>query len=299
MTKYKIAINEMATGKLPQGDPRWSTFNDSFVNTDVDVLELANAIYTGHAYTTQHTGRRNLENFDNGQHLAIDMDTDDERSALETLMRHPLVMEYGSLLHTTPSHTDDAPRARVVFLLDEVITDAAAYSHATNFLMTQFDGADTVCKDASRFFYGAANCEIELPDKTLPMQHLRTLFSQMRKADPSFMREAMPQPSTPDNVVDPQRVERMRQAQGGNVPADEFEKVRTALLKVDPMAMDYRKWIAILAALHDEFGDAALPLAESWARGKPGEVRGKWKSFGNYSGNPATVASIIGLAKAM
>ena len=124
---------------------------------------------------------------------------------------------------------------------------------------------------------------------------MRTLFSQIRKADPSFMRNLAPV----QNVVDPHRMEQMRQAGSGSAPADEFEKVRTALMTIDPMAMDYSKWIAILAALHDEFGDAALPLAENWARGKPGEVQRKWKSFGNYTGTPATVASIIGLARAM
>ena len=293
MSNFKIAINTMALdGKLPQGDSRWATFNDSFENVEIGLMDFANAIYTGHAYTTQHTGRRSLENFTSGQHLAIDMDTGDERSQLSTLLHHKLVAEYASLLHTTPSHTEEEPRARVVFLLDDPITDATAYTHATNFLMTQFDGADTVCKDASRFFYGAKDCSIELPGNVLPLAHLRALFSQVRKANPSFMRAPTP------NVVDRQRMSQMRQAKTDG-PA-ELERVRDALSKIDPMAMDYAQWIAILAALHDDFGDAALPIAEDWANGKPGEVRRKWKSFGSYKGTPATVASIIGLAaKAM
>ena len=34
-------------------------------------------------------------------------------------------------------------------------------------------------------------------------------------------------------------------------------------------------------ALYRGFGNEALPLAESWADGKPGEVQTKWKSFGD------------------
>jgi hypothetical protein len=63
------------------------------------------------------------------------------------------------------------------------------------------------------------------------------------------------------------------------------------------LSMEYNKWIAILAALHDEFGDSALPLAERWAQGQDGEVERKWRSFGKYGGNRATLASIYDLAK--
>lgn len=205
--KYQIAINRKATGKLPQGDPRWATFNDDFENMSLELLDIANAIYTGHAYTTWHEGRRKLDHFISGQHIAIDMDTGDERSSIDQLINHPLVRTWGSLIHTTPSHTDDAPRARVIFLLDEPITDANAYTTATNFLMSQFDGADTVCKDASRFFYGAKDCIMEWPGGTLPMAALRVLYKQWTKAHPTWNAR---QPER-TNVVTPERMEEARQ----------------------------------------------------------------------------------------
>ncbi len=177
----RIAINRMATGKLPQGDPRWASFNDNFLNCERELVDLANDIYTGHAYTTWHQGRRSIENFLLAEHIAIDMDSGDERSSFDTLLKHDLVRMYGSLIHTTPSHANHAPRARVLFLLDEPITDAVGYQAAAKFLVSQFDGADEHCTDASRFFYGAFDCDIWLSENYLPVRQLRRFYRQWGK----------------------------------------------------------------------------------------------------------------------
>ena len=178
---YRIAINKQATGKIPQGDPAWRTFNDDFENKLLDPLDIANAIYGGHAYTTWHEGRRCSDNFICGQHLAIDLDTGDERSSIEYLRTLTIVRTYASIIHTTPSHTEDSPRARVLFLLGGCITSAAGYKAAASFLASQFDGADTVCTDAARFFYGAFDCRIELVLSELPLLHLRHEFLKWQR----------------------------------------------------------------------------------------------------------------------
>lgn len=284
--KYRIAINKMATGKLPQGDLRWDAFNNSFVNRELEPVEIANEIYTGHAYTTWMTGKRKLEHFICAQHIAVDMDTGDVRSSFDALMQHDLVRMYASLMHTTPSHTIECPRARVIFLLDTPITDAQGYQRAAKFLIAQF-GADPACSDASRFFYGCKDCDMRLLDNVLPLAHLRTFYRKYGKA---MMATAPNQKAaSPSSVVQP--------AKSSQAPTDDLGKVAQALSQINPWSMDYNKWIAILAALHDEFGDAALPLAERWAQGQDGEVERKWKSFGRYAGQPATIASIFDLVK--
>ncbi len=178
---YKIAVNRMATGKLPQGDPRWATFNDAFVNVERDPIDLANDIYLGHAYTTWMRGRRSIENFVLAQHIALDMDSGDQRSSFVSLTQHDLVKMYATLLHTTPSHRSDAPRARVIFFLDEPITDPAGYQAAAKFLVAQFPGADPACTDASRFFYGAYDCDIWLGSGVLPVRQLRHYYRRWAK----------------------------------------------------------------------------------------------------------------------
>lgn len=182
---YKIAISNIALkGKIPAGDKRWGQFNDSFQNLELDTIDIANAIYTGRSFTTWHNGRRSLDNFVLGQHLAVDMDSGDERSSFDALMCHSFVQMYASLIYTTPSHTAEQPRARVLFLLDEPITDKDAYQAAAKFLCSLFDGCDSACTDASRFFYGSVNCDLRIIDKVLPLNHLRMHFKRWQKLQP-------------------------------------------------------------------------------------------------------------------
>lgn len=182
---YKIAVNSMVlNGKLPPGDPRWGVFNDSFVNQEIALIDLANAIYTGHSYSGWHKGRRKLDNFICAQHIAVDMDTEDRRSTIDVLSANTFVRTYAALIHTTASHTPEAPRARVIFLLDQPIADAAAYQAAAKFLVSQFPGADQACSDASRFFYGAKNCEVWMHDNVLPLAQLRRYYRQWVIAHP-------------------------------------------------------------------------------------------------------------------
>ena len=177
---YKIAFSRMATGKLPQGDPRWGEFTTSFVNHELEVVDIANYIYLGHAYCAWLKGdRRNSENFQLAQHIAIDLDTEDERSTMDYLLRHPIVRMYGGIIHTSPSHTPDKPRARVIFFLDQPITDGARYSRAYTTVASLFNGADPVCKDPARFFYGAIECDWIPLMQELPLAHIARFYNQM------------------------------------------------------------------------------------------------------------------------
>ena len=175
--RYRIAFSPPLTGKLPQGDPRWGTFNDSFVDTESDPLAIANAIYMGQAYTAWMAGRRRkADHFVCSQWIGVDLDTGDERSSIDYLVTLPLVKTYAAMIHTTPSHTEAQPRARIIFLLSEPIASPDGYKSATTYLASQFDGADTVCTDAARFFYGSCNCRIELILNEMPLPNLRHLF---------------------------------------------------------------------------------------------------------------------------
>lgn len=272
--RYRISFSTMAlSGKLPQGDQRWAEFNDSFENLTLAPLEIANLIYKGYSFTTWHDGRRKLEHFICGQHVAIDMDTGDERSAIDTLAAHPWVRMYASLVYTTPSHKPEAPRARVLFLLDTPIESAAAYGEIVQFLMAQFDDPDTGCKDASRFFYGSLNCDLVTLDNVLPLAQLRRLYAV--DARKNKRRPVKAAPDLPVINLEAERTKRRAAALVAN-PPDELRKAADALAKIGPYDVDYNRWIGIIAAMRDEFGEAAFPIVERWAQGKPGEVRREW-----------------------
>ncbi len=64
-------------------------------------------------------------------------------------------------------------------------------------------------------------------------------------------------------------------------------KIADALKKIPAWGIDYDEWVSVLMALHREYGDAGLSLAEQWAEGGPNEVARKWRSFratGNTTG---------------
>lgn len=202
--EYKIAINREATGKLPP-NARWDVFNDNFENQIMQSLDIANAIYTGHAYSAWHHGRRKVENFHLAQHIAVDLDTEDKRSQIDCLLAHEFVRVYAALLHSTPSHTEATPRTRIVFLLDQPIGNADAYKSAIDFVYSLFPGADPSCVDASRFFYGCKNCRLEWFDNVLPLAHLRTFYQQARRSKPPGQRPPVTRhegPYSPDKLVE-------------------------------------------------------------------------------------------------
>ena len=289
--RYRIAFNRMAlTGKLPQGDRRWAEFNDSFDNLTLTPTQIADHIYRGYSFTTWHEGRRSLEHFICGQHVAIDMDTGDERSALDTLAAHPWVRMYANIVYTTPSHTPSAPRARVLFLLDHPVTSADAYTEIALFLMAQFDNPDQACKDASRFFYGSLGCDLAMPDNVLPLAHLRRLYAVDTRRN-GKRRNAQPVQTGGADVINLQ-VERAKRATAlvENTP-DELDRAVAALRKIGPYDVDYNTWIGIIHAMRDTFGAAALSAVEAWAQGKPGEVRREWERR-KRGGKQMTVSTV-------
>jgi hypothetical protein len=181
---YKIGISTMALGgKLPAGDPRWAALNDSFRNRTVEAVDFLDAIYQGYSYAPWFDGRRKAENFICAQHIAVDMDTQDERSAIVTIERNRFFRLYGSIIHETPSHTAIAPKCRVIFLLDEPIKNATGYRLAMQTVYSFFNGADIACIDPARFFFGNAILQ-QRPDgivyagNVLPLDELRRFAKQ-------------------------------------------------------------------------------------------------------------------------
>lgn len=282
---YKIAINKMKlAGKLPEGDRRWPEFNDSFENLELDIEDIANAIYCGQAYCPHVNGRRNTDNFVCAQYIAVDLETHDERSSMKYLANMELVKVYGGLIYNTPSHTEADPRSRVLFFLDQPLTTAPAYKSAIEFIYTLFPGSDTNCIKASGFFYGSKDCKFEWIDNVFPLAHLRRYYARYHK-------EVKP--------VSPPQPVRSAPAVSVPLPQDEAQKVQDALRRIDPMRISYQEWVNVLMALHRELGDSGLSLAEQWAQGKPGEVGKKWKSFKN-SGNGSgavTLGTVYHMAK--
>lgn len=280
MDAYKIAVSDFPLdGKLPPGDTRWPKFNASFHNMELSPGRLMDNIYYGRPITTHHKNNwRTGENYLLGQHIGLDFDTEDERSTLARLSSDKFIQKYASFVHTTISHTAEAPRARVIFLLDQPIYQAKNYALSAQALLWLFGMADPKCKDAVRFFYGAQNCEFEYIGQVLPLDVLKKLIGKYQESGENERRQS----TRPDYLP----------------PATQKE-VNEALQLINPWQIEYDEWVSVLMAIHAEFGEGGLALAESWGQGKPGEVAAKWRSFdpdGNISGR-VSIGTLFAIAK--
>jgi len=180
MSTYKIAISGMALdGKLPPGDARWRDFNGSFRNMELLKSDIAAMVNDGHAFTTWHANQwRASENYQLGQHLALDFDAGTEASSIPKLAGDVFVRQYAALVYSTPSSLPEAPKSRVLFVLDTPIMQARNYVLATRALLWLFGGADPKCKDPCRFFYGSMGCDAAFLNRVLPLDKVREIIKQ-------------------------------------------------------------------------------------------------------------------------
>lgn len=177
---FLLDVNPHFVGKVRPGDRRFWRFNMSFESRRVTLDELAASIRAGHAWTAPHAKERRPRpggglssyrvkaNVTGAQLLALDCDTGDQRATFASWLADPFVASYAAFLHTTASHTPDAPRCRVVFALDQLL-DPAGAELATRALLWRFPHCDQVAKDVSRVFYGAAGCDVHMVGQVLPV----------------------------------------------------------------------------------------------------------------------------------
>lgn len=284
--KIKIAFNRMRFAYKPGDDLNWERFNTAFKNVELDLIEIVNAIYLGHAYTAWMDGKRNKQNFTCAQHIAVDLDTRDYRSSFDCLSEHPFVRQYGAILHTTPTHTPQAPKARVIFLLDEPITTLTGYELAIETIYAQFDGADTSCVDGARFFFGNGKLSetndtsgIWFSDSVcFPLKDLR-LYAKQYTCNKKHEKELAAPPPASDRPT--------------HTDKPDLTEIENKLLTIDSYALPYDWWLKTIAGLKHEFGDAAFWIAKQWSDrpGKAELTERKWQTLGQHE-RPATIATV-------
>lgn len=179
-----VDINPHYTNKIKPGDSQFWNFNMSFQTQRLTVEELGENVRRGYAWTAPHakvqhtkpngrlTTYRVKRNVTGVQLLALDSDTEDARSAFTWWLADPFTATHAAFLHTSASHTEDAPRCRIVFALDELLEPGEAELALAAFVW-RYPHIDKSCVDASRLFYGAKGCAIAMLANRLPVDVLR------------------------------------------------------------------------------------------------------------------------------
>ena len=144
----KLSINKNIINK----NEALASHSKGFEPFDINAEEFSTYIASGFAFSYQFLGcYRNADNFICSDIIAADFD---EGMTLGEAMADDFIANKARLLYTTPSHTQEKHRFRVVFQLPRTITDGQEVRSAQRGLTRRFP-ADKASIDAGRQFYGS------------------------------------------------------------------------------------------------------------------------------------------------
>ena len=186
--RIEVSINRLFPGEKlgRQGkDRRWSGFNAAFKPEVHTAESLLAEILSGHSfccalrrddcgldhcgvakpccpdrhnaptYCGRPLGYRKASHFLSAQTLELDFDQGDETSSISFLKADPFIAQNATFLYSTISSTPERPKSRVVFVMENLITDAAIYRKARTALLHRYPKSDQTIKDSARFLYGS------------------------------------------------------------------------------------------------------------------------------------------------
>lgn len=169
-----VAINKFCVNK-PNDKALFGKINRSFENVDIPLRELADNVKKGFAFSAQHSrSNRTSDNFLASSVLAVDVDTG---LRLETALADDFIQQFGGFVYTTVSHTAEDHHFRVVFDLEQPITDRDQMKHALTGLIARL-GGDRACTDACRMFFGNTAADITFLGKQLPASEVQKLATR-------------------------------------------------------------------------------------------------------------------------
>lgn len=118
--------------------------------------------------------------YDGGTYRSRKLSESEGYFTFDDAIRDPWLKEHALLIYTTPSHTEEQHRFRIVFLLEEPIKSAEEYTRISTALIDKF-GSDKSCKNIDRLFYGNTNAEVFTFGNSLGGKELDILLNSVSK----------------------------------------------------------------------------------------------------------------------
>lgn len=169
--QMKLSINTRLINKNESGDK--SAFSHGFLNHDLSALELAEQINKGFAFSFQfRPSVRQIRNFLCSDVIAADID---EGMTLDEAASNDLIQNFGTILYTTASHTDEEHRFRVIFELPRTVTDSEELRFALRGLARSLD-SDYAATDPARISYGSRGSNPQIIGHRLTSEKLDELI---------------------------------------------------------------------------------------------------------------------------
>lgn len=183
----EIAINSHVYNKTNN----YYTYNSKFENKLLSPKELLDHILLGHSFcisklksNNSKYSKRISENFVQGQLIAIDIDNKKGDKKLtktegyvtfEVVSKEPFFNEYGSFIYTTPSHSEDHHRFRIVFVLDKPIANRKEFKSYLITLTKKYSG-DVATTSIVQGFFGSSSAKFKFIGNTLTKDIVSNVF---------------------------------------------------------------------------------------------------------------------------
>ena len=168
---WSISFNLNLINKDPPKHKK--SFAEGFNVYDATLDEFIEVLTKGIGFSYVFDGGiRKAPNFQLSDCLCVDIDGGLRLADAE---EHPFVKKFASFIYTTPSHTSDVHRFRIVFLLEQSIEEAGELTFATRAL-AQMLGGDLSVSDPARLFYGNSEARVIRLGHVLPFEQVAQLI---------------------------------------------------------------------------------------------------------------------------
>lgn len=154
---FDIMINKHIINKQPaEIIKKYQHLNEP---VSVSISELIEIILNGWTFIPGHLdvkgNRRNMNDWTHSDLIVIDIDGG---MTIDEVLANPHTKK-ASIIYTTPSHTQDNHRLRIIFSLKGRIYDKDEYKDVYQYIANIYR-ADLNTKDPARLFFGNTNAEI-------------------------------------------------------------------------------------------------------------------------------------------
>jgi AAA domain len=261
-----IKAGHAIAGGLLNGGKRCDS---SFSGTDLLIIEFDNSRIKTDADGCDLDEDGNIWVKGSGKKKAKEYDP---RFTLEDALGDRFTSSNAALIYTSPSHTEEWNRFRIIFSLPYRINDGELARSATLLLMQHYGDSDPSCKDLCRAWFGNTNAEFYIhQDLTLPE---------------SFLEDVLKYHTSRIEALENARKRRESSRKLLNrASAEDCIDVKALVRQAlpycsprEPGTNTYSTSLAILTAIKSVFGDAeGRSLAENWSPSTKGwMIDQKW-----------------------
>lgn len=144
----KVGIRTDMQNKAGEEDRKKT--GSGWSNVEMLVEEFLSHVRQGYPFTHQFSGgRRKKENFLCTNVLIADID---EGMRLEDALDNDFIKSHATVIYTTPSHSPDNHRFRIVFCLERTLFDGDGYEALYTSLL-KYIPTDRNAKSCAQFFF--------------------------------------------------------------------------------------------------------------------------------------------------